>query len=74
MNSPRPIEAATNPDLRHSWPALLRAAQRARQLAAQTGTAIVVVRDSVAALFRGRRLLPPQHLVEADRRGRRDVE
>lgn len=41
----RPIEEATSADLRGSWPALRRAAERARQIAAQTGTAVVVVRD-----------------------------
>ena len=45
MTTPRPIEQSTNPDLRGSWPALLRAAQRARALAIQTGTAIVVCRN-----------------------------
>lgn len=44
MNTPRPIETAANADLRGSWHALQRAARRARQIAAQTGTAIVVVR------------------------------
>ena len=43
----RPIETATNADLRGSWLALQRAAQRARQIAAQTGTAVVVMRDGV---------------------------
>jgi len=43
----RPIEQANNADLRGSWPALRRAAERARQIAAQTGTAVVVVRDGV---------------------------
>ncbi len=45
MSTPRPIETAANADLRGSWDALQRAAKRARQIAAQTGTAIVVVRD-----------------------------
>ena len=45
MKEPNPIENAVNPDLRGSWPALQRAAQRARQIAAQTGTAIVVMRN-----------------------------
>ena len=45
MKTPQPIENASSPDLRGSWPALQRAAQRARQIAAQTGTALVVVRD-----------------------------
>ena len=43
--STKPIEQARNADLRGSWPALQRAAQRARQIAAQTGTAIVIVRN-----------------------------
>ena len=44
MKPQRPIEQATSADLRGSWPALRRAAERARRLAAQTGTAVVVVR------------------------------
>jgi hypothetical protein len=47
MKKPKPIEQAVNPDLRGSWPALLRAAQRARELAKQTGTAIVVSHNGV---------------------------
>lgn len=43
----KPIDQADNADLRGSWPALQRAAQRARELAIQTGTAIVVSRDGV---------------------------
>jgi hypothetical protein len=38
-------EKHKDPDMEHATPALLRAANRARKLAAQTGTAIVVVRD-----------------------------
>lgn len=45
MSSLRPIAMANNADLRGSWPALHRAAERARLIAAQTGTALVVVRD-----------------------------
>jgi hypothetical protein len=45
MTPQRPIEQAQSADLRGSWPALRRAAERARLLAAQTGTAVVVVRD-----------------------------
>lgn len=47
MKAPKPIEQSINPDLRGSWPALLRAAQRARALAIQTGTTIVVCRNGV---------------------------
>jgi hypothetical protein len=45
MKRPQPIENAANADLRGSWPALQRAARRARTLAAQTGTAVVVMRN-----------------------------
>lgn len=41
----RPIDEAKNADLRGSFQALQRAAQRARELAVKTGTAIVVSRD-----------------------------
>lgn len=41
------IDQATNADLRGSWHALLRAAQRARELAARTGTELVVSRNGV---------------------------
>ncbi len=47
MKQLKPIEQATNADLRGSWPALQRAAQRARELARQTGTAIVVTRNGM---------------------------
>lgn len=43
----KPIEMALDPDLRLSRDALLRAAQRAREVAAQTGTAIVVRQQGV---------------------------
>lgn len=43
----RPIDEARNADLRGSLPALQRAAQRARALAASTGTAFIVSRDDV---------------------------
>lgn len=39
----KPIQQAKSADLRGTWPALLRA----RRLAAQTGTAIVVTRNGV---------------------------
>jgi hypothetical protein len=40
--NPRPIEAARDPDLRMSAAALQRAALRAREVALQTGTTLVV--------------------------------
>ncbi|MBI3524196.1 MAG: hypothetical protein HY066_06660 [Betaproteobacteria bacterium] len=39
--NPRPIDEARNADLRGSFQALQRAAQRAREVAARTGTALV---------------------------------
>jgi len=39
------IEQAKNRDLAGSLPAIRRAAKRARQVAAQTGTALIVWRD-----------------------------
>jgi len=52
--SQRPIEQARDADLRLTYSALRRAAQRARELAQQTGTAIVVCRQGVIEY------LPPQ--------------
>ncbi|MCU0950988.1 MAG: hypothetical protein MUC68_07950 [Burkholderiaceae bacterium] len=43
--SPRPIEQAHDADLRLSQAALRRAAQSARNLAARTGTALIVQRE-----------------------------
>ncbi len=45
MKNTKPIETAVNADLRGSWQALQRAAQSARRIAAQTGTAVVVMRN-----------------------------
>ena len=42
---PQDLSKARNPDLRASLAAMVRAAELARQIALQTGTAIVVVRD-----------------------------
>lgn len=46
MNA-RPIQEARDPDLRGIAPALERAALRARELARQTGTAVVISRNGV---------------------------
>ena len=43
----QPIEQAHDTDLRLSQTAMRRAAQRARELAQQTGTAIVVSHDGI---------------------------
>ncbi|MDP2881187.1 MAG: hypothetical protein Q8N89_06355 [Azonexus sp.] len=45
--NPEPIEQARDSDLRLSPVALQRAAQRAREIAEQTGTAIVISRDGI---------------------------
>jgi hypothetical protein len=42
-----PIENARDRDLRSSFAALKRAARRAHELAAQTGTLVIVSRDGV---------------------------
>ena len=46
MNT-KSIDQANTADLRGSWAALQRAARRARELAAQTGTELVVSRNGV---------------------------
>jgi hypothetical protein len=43
----RPIEEAEDRDLRLSLAAIQRAAQRARELAAATGTSLVISRNGV---------------------------
>lgn len=48
----RPIETARDPDLRLSHHALQRAALRAREIAARTGTAIVISRRGVVEEIR----------------------
>ncbi|RBM03668.1 hypothetical protein C3R74_03200 [Acidithiobacillus ferridurans] len=45
MNTSKDIAQARNPDLRASMAAMRRAAQLARQIAIQTNTGIVMVRD-----------------------------
>jgi cell division protein FtsI/penicillin-binding protein 2 len=50
-----PLHAARDSDLRLSHVAMLRAAQRAREVAAKTGTAIVISRNGVIE-----RLVPSQ--------------
>ena len=47
----KPIEHAKDPDLRHSLAALRRAAARAREVAAATHTALVVVRNGAVELI-----------------------
>ena len=57
MNT-HPIETALDPDLRLSVKAMARAAQRARQIARQTDTALVVSHNGVI------HLLQPEQFVE----------
>jgi hypothetical protein len=47
MTTVKPIETAQTRDLPGSWLAVQRAARRAREVAAQTGTALVVERNGV---------------------------
>jgi len=43
--SKQPVSRLQDDDMQAVQPALLRAARRAREIARQTGTAVVVVRD-----------------------------
>ena len=43
----KPLESAKDPDLRCSQQAMQRAALKAREIAAQTGTAIVITEQGV---------------------------
>lgn len=45
------IDMVSDPDLRLSYQALLRAAKRAREVALQTGTLIVISRNGVVELL-----------------------
>lgn len=58
----QPIATARDADLRGSWPALHRAAQRAREVARQTGTAIVISRGGVVQQIEHPLALPEQPL------------
>jgi len=50
--NPKPLSQAKHEEIRRVLPALIRAAQRARAVAAQTQTAVVVVRDGVLVIER----------------------
>lgn len=43
----KPLESAKDPDIRFSQQAMQRAALKAREIAAQTGTAIVITEQGV---------------------------
>lgn len=61
----QPIEAARDNDLRLSMRAMQRAAQRARELAVQTGTVIIVSRDGVIEQINPKAESAPQSVQEA---------
>jgi hypothetical protein len=63
MNS-QPIATARDADLRLSLAALERAAQRARDLAAQTGTAIVISQQGVVQIIRPMARAEPTQAVQ----------
>jgi len=50
--NPKPIEQAKDPDLRASLAAMQPAARRAREVAARTGTRLVLVRDGQLVLVK----------------------
>lgn len=52
------IDQARSADLRGSWPALQRAAQHARERAAQTGTDLIISRGGVITRIKP---LPVEH-------------
>jgi hypothetical protein len=58
--NPRPIETAQDEDLRLSRQAMQRAAARAWEIAARTGTAIIIHRAGVIEAVRPAELEPPQ--------------
>jgi hypothetical protein len=64
MNT-KAINQANNADLRGSWQALQRAAQRARELAAQTGTELIVTRGGVIERIKPLPDTPAQQVSES---------
>ena len=61
----RPIEQAADEDLRWSMIALQRAAKRAHELAAKTGTPIVISRNGIVEYLKADDLLDaPIHVQE----------
>lgn len=60
----RPIETARDADLRQSQRAMQRAALRAREIAARTGTAIVISRRGVVEEIRPDEAVPAQAVQE----------
>jgi len=54
----QPIEQAHDPDIRQSMAAMNRAACRAREIAVQTGTRLVISRDGVVLTLEPGRMQP----------------
>ena len=65
MTDTHPIEEARNPLLRSANAALQRAAIRARIIAAQTGTCLVIRRNGVVELVDPGSPLPAAHVQES---------
>ena len=65
---PKPNDQTCDEDLRGSLPAMLRAAQRARELAIQTGTELVVSRNGVVERIRPDEEIDALWIEEAQRR------
>jgi len=63
MNS-KPIDQALDADLRLSLPALRRAARRARELAIQTGTDLIVSHNGVLQRITPTQALPTNQVQE----------
>ncbi len=61
----QPIETACDADLRMSAQAMQRAAQRARELAARTGTTLVISRQGVIEHLRPDAAAPAQTVKES---------
>ncbi len=66
--STRPIEEARDPDLRGSFEALKRAARRARDIAIQTNTAIVVSENGVVRHIGAEELRRERALEDAEKK------
>lgn len=62
--NPLPIQSARDDDLRQSPSAMRRAAQAARDLAARTGTALIVSRDGLIEQVDPRSVLPTPRVHE----------
>jgi len=55
-----PMKGERDPDIRGSWPALLRASRKARELSIATGTPFYVVRDGRLVDLNAKRKTKPK--------------